>query len=51
MLRRPEKSDLGLSLGRVHRIAQVEIPPEDRIGEEGKGFKYILHGVNLERIR
>jgi hypothetical protein len=43
-------SDLGLSLGRVHRVGQVEIPPEDRISEEGKGFKYILHGVNLERI-
>jgi len=23
---------------------------EDRIGEEGQGFKYILHGMNPERI-
>jgi acyl-CoA dehydrogenase len=28
----------------------VEIPAEDRIGEEGKGFRYILHGMNPERI-
>src|SRR6267143_850926 len=25
-------------------------PLEDRIGEEGKGFHYILHGMNPERI-
>jgi acyl-CoA dehydrogenase len=28
----------------------MEIPEEDRIGEEGKGFHYILHGMNPERI-
>lgn len=27
-----------------------EIPEADRIGEEGKGFEYILHGMNPERI-
>jgi acyl-CoA dehydrogenase len=27
-----------------------EIPETDRIGEEGKGFEYILHGMNPERI-
>ena len=27
-----------------------EIPMEDRIGEEGRGFEYILHGMNPERI-
>jgi acyl-CoA dehydrogenase len=27
-----------------------EIPVEDRIGEEGRGFEYILHGMNAERI-
>ncbi len=27
-----------------------EFPAEDRIGEEGKGFEYILHGMNPERI-
>jgi acyl-CoA dehydrogenase len=26
------------------------IPEEDRIGEEGKGFSYILHSMNPERI-
>lgn len=26
------------------------IPVADRIGEEGKGFEYILHGLNPERI-
>src|SRR6516165_7078435 len=26
------------------------IPEEDRIGEEGKGFGYILHSLNPERI-
>ncbi|HEV7458080.1 MAG TPA: acyl-CoA dehydrogenase family protein [Roseococcus sp.] len=28
----------------------LEVPVEDRIGEEGKGFHYILHGMNPERI-
>ncbi len=27
-----------------------EIPVEDRIGEEGRGFQAILHGMNPERI-
>jgi acyl-CoA dehydrogenase len=31
-------------------IADFEIPVEDRIGEEGRGFEYILHGMNPERI-
>ncbi len=31
-------------------IADFEIPLEDRIGEEGHGFEYILHGMNPERI-
>jgi acyl-CoA dehydrogenase len=28
----------------------MEVPEEDRIGEEGKGFRYILHGLNPERV-
>ena len=28
---------------------QLEIPQENLIGEEGKGFKYILDGLNAER--
>ena len=31
-------------------IEGLEIPIEDRIGEEGQGFKYILHGLNPERV-
>ncbi len=30
-------------------IDNLEIPVEDRIGEEGRGFEYILHGMNPER--
>lgn len=29
---------------------KLPIPREDLIGEEGKGFHYILHGLNPERI-
>ncbi len=28
----------------------LRVPVEDRIGEEGRGFEYILHGMNPERI-
>ncbi|MCY1252159.1 Acyl-CoA dehydrogenase [compost metagenome] len=28
----------------------LEVPPENLIGEEGKGLKYILDGLNAERI-
>ena len=28
----------------------LEIPVENRIGEENKGFRYLLHGINPERI-
>jgi acyl-CoA dehydrogenase len=31
-------------------IDDLFIPEEDRIGEEGKGFGYILHSLNPERI-
>ena len=31
-------------------IDGLEIPVDDRIGEEGKGFWYLLHGINPERI-
>jgi acyl-CoA dehydrogenase len=29
---------------------EMPVPVEDLIGEEGKGFHYILHGLNPERI-
>ena len=31
-------------------IDDLRVPVDDRIGEEGKGFSYILHGLNPERI-
>lgn len=31
-------------------IDNLEVPVENLIGEEGKGFKYILDGMNAERI-
>ncbi|MFV0276445.1 MAG: acyl-CoA dehydrogenase family protein [Parahaliea sp.] len=31
-------------------IDGLRVPVADRIGEEGKGFHYILHGMNAERI-
>jgi len=31
-------------------IDGLEVPVSDRIGEEGHGFDYILHGLNPERI-
>lgn len=29
---------------------EMPVPVADRIGEEGKGFQYLLHGLNPERI-
>jgi acyl-CoA dehydrogenase len=31
-------------------IDNLEIPEEDLIGEEGRGFEYLLHGLNPERV-
>ncbi|MBI4190910.1 MAG: acyl-CoA/acyl-ACP dehydrogenase [Betaproteobacteria bacterium] len=31
-------------------IDALQVPAADRIGEEGRGFEYILHGLNPERI-
>lgn len=31
-------------------IDGLKIPAADRIGEEGEGFRYLLHGLNPERI-
>ena len=31
-------------------IDGLRIPERDRVGEEGRGFEYILHGFNPERI-
>ena len=58
-------TDLDRSIVQVHEIEKMgrkavdsnqlfldglRIPVEDRVGEEGKGFDYILHGLNPERI-
>jgi acyl-CoA dehydrogenase len=58
-------TDLDRSKIEVHRIPKMGrkavdsnsifidglfIPEADRIGEEGKGFSYILHGLNPERM-
>jgi acyl-CoA dehydrogenase len=31
-------------------IDDLQVPPEALIGEEGKGFKYLLQGLNPERV-
>jgi acyl-CoA dehydrogenase len=31
-------------------IDELRVPADDRIGEEGRGFEHILHGMNPERI-
>jgi len=31
-------------------IDNLRVPAADRIGEEGRGFEYILHGLNPERV-
>ncbi|TWO70811.1 acyl-CoA dehydrogenase [Caenimonas sedimenti] len=58
-------TDLDRSAIAVHEIAKMgrqcvdsnqlfidglKVPVADRIGEEGRGFEYILHGLNPERI-
>lgn len=32
------------------RYNELPVPVEDRVGEEGKGFRYLLDGLNAERI-
>lgn len=31
-------------------IEDLHVPAEDLVGEEGKGFSYLLHGLNPERV-
>lgn len=31
-------------------IDNLKVPHEDLVGEEGKGFQYLLHGLNPERV-
>src|SRR5207237_9088518 len=32
------------------RYNELPVPVEDRVGEEGEGFRYLLDGLNAERI-
>ncbi len=34
----------------VVHLEDLHVPAENRIGEEGQGFRYILSGMNVERI-
>src|SRR6476660_4918049 len=58
-------TDFDRKIGRAHEIEKMgrkivdsnelffedfEIPMEDRMAEEGRGFEYILHGMNPERV-
>jgi acyl-CoA dehydrogenase len=56
-LRRPEVTISPISKAGRNAVASCEVvyddlpvPFEDRIGEEGRGFKYLLDGLNAERI-
>ncbi|MBH1964135.1 MAG: acyl-CoA/acyl-ACP dehydrogenase [Comamonadaceae bacterium] len=49
-IRRIEKMSRGSIDANQLFIDGLRIPVEDRIGEEGKGFEYILHGLNPERV-
>ncbi len=32
-------------------IQDLEVPVENLIGEEGKGFRYLIDGLNAERLQ
>jgi acyl-CoA dehydrogenase len=49
-VREIEKMGRGAVDSNMLFIEELPVPAEDRIGEEGKGFDYILHGLNPERI-
>jgi acyl-CoA dehydrogenase len=46
---RPIRNMVGHETNEVF-FDELEIPAENLIGEEGKGFRYILDGMNAERI-
>jgi acyl-CoA dehydrogenase len=49
-VREIEKMGRGAVDSNMLFIDALPVPVSDRIGEEGKGFEYILHGLNPERI-
>ena len=38
------------SISNMVFFEDMEVPEEDRIGEEGEGFRTLLHGLNPERV-
>jgi acyl-CoA dehydrogenase len=46
----PEDGPQGGGFSNAIFIDDLFIPDEHRIGEEGKGFSYILHSLNPERM-
>lgn len=46
---RPSQTMLNYDTNEVF-LRDVRVPAENLIGEEGKGFRYILDGMNVERI-
>jgi acyl-CoA dehydrogenase len=46
---RPSRTMINYDTNEVF-FRDVRVPAESLIGEEGKGFKYILDGMNVERI-
>jgi acyl-CoA dehydrogenase len=55
-----EAKDIGVTINKIdaminHNTCEVffdnlEVPPDNLIGEEGRGFKYIVDSMNAERI-
>src|ERR1041385_6192900 len=51
LTRTPPKADVKKPTdGNTVFIDDLFVPDEDRIGEEGRGFRYLLDGLNPERI-
>lgn len=46
---RPSQTMLNYDTNEVF-LRDVRVPAENLVGEEGKGFRYILDGMNVERI-
>jgi acyl-CoA dehydrogenase len=49
-VREIEKMGRGAVDSNMLFIEELPVPAQDRIGEDGRGFEYILHGLNPERI-
>src|SRR3712207_7786883 len=49
MIRRPPRSTL-FPYTTLFRAEDLRVPSSALIGEEGEGFRYVLDGMNAERI-